>query len=379
MQGNVFGWTWQWLTESDAKILIHQGGTYSGKTYSCMAALCLYAATNSGKVITVTSEDLPALRRNAIRELDKVLTDTPQIAALLRRVGNPPKYQFANGSVIEFVTFDSEADARQGKRDVLFVDECNTVKLDVFTQLELRTTSKVIVAFNPSARFWAHDLKAQRNDVQTIISTYRDNPKVPISIKRGIEAKKETDPEFYRVYGLGLTGRTSNAVYRFKYRRLPLEAEHIAIGLDWGFSQSPTAAVLVSKCDGDYYFKELCYETGLMPNDLHAYLNKWRDLPIIADPASPMANEQLRRLGYYVPPFSKPRVEDSINMMRSLNLCADISSANLIYETNNYVYGKDGRPIKDNDHLLDAARYAIAWYTNFNGSTTKVSRVRGRV
>jgi phage terminase large subunit len=102
------------------KVLINQGGTSSSKTYSIMQLLFYKAVTEHRSVITVAGESLPNLRKGAYRDAENIFADKKYLQSQLKFWNKTERIiYFKNGSLIEFVSFENEQSAKNGKRDYL--------------------------------------------------------------------------------------------------------------------------------------------------------------------------------------------------------------------------------------------------------------------
>jgi len=91
-----------WNYETNAEVIINQGGTGSSKTYSILQVLFLKAIEHAGSVITVAGQDIPNLKRGAIRDAKTIVSNTPEIAQhIVGYNGTDKIYNFKNGSIIE--------------------------------------------------------------------------------------------------------------------------------------------------------------------------------------------------------------------------------------------------------------------------------------
>lgn len=366
---DVFAWHVDALSSSIRNI-IHQGGTSSSKTYSIMQANLLTCLIDKGCLITVTSCDLPALKRGAILDTKNILQDNHIEAALFKWTKGDTELVCTNGSRIEFVSYDKEGKARSGRRDYLFVDEANTVPYRTFKALQIRTRKNITIAYNPSAPFWAHEVLHNRTDTRLIISGYMDNRFCPEEIRKELEEYKDTDSNYYKVYGLGLTGSVEDVVFNVRYAPFPKDLSNfdvLGVGLDWGFAKSPTAGVLVVRQDNTLYMKLILYQHKQLPRDTAIALERYKKYQIVADSASPAANEELYEAGFELLDLKKPRVEDRIRHLQSFDLVIDPSDKEFVREAVGYTYNKQGTtPIKDLDHCWDAAGYVV-WMAGKGG------------
>jgi phage terminase large subunit len=114
-------------------------------------------------------------------------------------------------------------------------------------------------------------------------------------------------------------------------------------------------------------------------DDLRGWLQKTlpQGAQIFADAAEPARIEDLKRVGYRVIPADK-RVTDGILYCKSKRLILD--GGNLIKEAEKYSWEARGgvvydTPVKVDDHLMDAMRYAIYTKATLAGKTAKTIKV----
>ena len=183
--------------ESTADVVVNQGGTSSGKTYSILQVLFLIAATGKN-VITVAGQDIPNLKAGALRDAENILQSSEMLQSCIKSYNKSDRiFYFNNGSVIEFKSYDNSQDAKSGKRDYLFINEANGVSWDVYKELALRTKKRVYIDYNPNSEFWVHENVIGKPNVQTIISDHTHNPFLPDKVREKIEALKEIDYELW--------------------------------------------------------------------------------------------------------------------------------------------------------------------------------------
>lgn len=220
------------------RFLINQGGTSSGKTYTIMQRLVELSIEHNGCVITIAGQDLPNLRVGAMRDLERIIGGSAWLTDWFTENKSGLYWRGKNMSLIEFKSYDDAQDAKNGKRDYLFVNEANGVPYDVFWQLQIRTRRQVFIDYNPSARFWAHEQIIGREDARLIISDHRAN--CFLTEEEHAKIEEIEDKQLFRVYARGLTGRITGLVYTNwdVVDRLP-ELEECKLrcyGLDFGFS-----------------------------------------------------------------------------------------------------------------------------------------------
>jgi phage terminase large subunit len=282
-----------------------------------------------------------------------------------------------NSNVIEFVSLDEPQKIRGRKRHLLFVNEGNELKWEDFFQLNIRTTDKVIIDFNPSEEYhWLYDNIITRPDAEFFVTTYKDNPFLDSNLVAEIERLKEVDETYWRIYGLGQKAQSKLLVFNYEeIGNIPQEARFIAYGLDFGYTQDPTALVSVYLYDDKIYLDEHIYQNGMTNKDIvdvMRSLNIDRRVNIFADSSEPKSINEIHSFGFNVKPTAKgpDSINIGIDMMRRYKIHITTRSTNLIKEFRNYKYiqDKDGkatnRPVDAFNHGIDASRYAI--FNSFN-------------
>jgi phage terminase large subunit len=368
--------------DSPHSIIVHSGGTSSGKTYSIIQYLFTVAAYVPNQVITVAGQDIPNLKKGAYRDAQTIFYSDPfLISQSSFHNKSNREFQFKNGSVIEFNSYADFQDAKSGKRQFLFVNEANGVSYEIFEELQVRTTKKTFIDFNPTARFWAHDKLEHREDVEWFNSTFLDNPFIKDSIQKKIEGYEPTPENIARgtaneyrwqVYGLGEVGRLEGLVFPdFKVTQsFPNDYKWRAWGMDFGYTNDPTTLIEIRLHGGDLYVKEHIYETGLTNPDISLKLTDIgfpKDEKIIADSAEPKSIEELKRKGWRIEGAEKGKdsINQGIDAIKRYNVYIEASSKNLIEEFSSYTWDKDrngnptNKPIDTHNHLIDAFRYAL--------------------
>lgn len=365
-----------WNYSSDADVIINQGGTSSGKTYSILQVLFLraiqYVRTISAPrfVITIAGQDIPNLKVGALRDAKTIVANTHEIADKIDRFNSSNlTFYFKNGAEIEFRSYSNAQDAKSGKREYLFVNEANGISYEVYHELQVRTTKQVFIDYNPNAAFWVHDqliplIDNPESPIKVIrfISNYTHNPFLDDTTIKRIEAMK-SDENLWRVYGLGFTGKVKGLIFP-KWEQVfsfPENANRISFGLDFGFSESQCALTINGEFDRCLYSKQLVYETELGNQELIDKIKSFNvgKMPIFADSAEPKSIAELKKAGLNIMPVNKGG--DSVSFtIKKINEYDAFRVVGLDYlkEVSAYAY-KNGVPVKKNDHLIDATRYYI--------------------
>ena len=358
---------------SGKRIVINQGGTRSGKTFSILQVLCEYCLENinSGAIITIVRKTLPALKGSAYRDFLKIVNDEGWYSEENHNKSEMCYLLF--GNLVEFISVDQPQKIRGRKRNVCFINEANELSWEDFFQLNIRTTDKIILDYNPSEEFhWIYDKLQTREDADFFVTTYKDNPFLEKELVEEIERLEQADENYWKVYGLGQRGVSRDTIYTHwnLCDELPLKGEIFA-GQDFGYNVQ-SALVLCEYYEGSVYVKEMLYETKLTTNDL---VERYKDLgisktiEIYCDSAEPKTIEELIRAGYNARPADKD-VTEGIRKVKSLPLYITKDSVNLLKEIKNYKWKSDvngkvvkdadkDEPVKFADHLCDAMRYGI--------------------
>jgi len=361
--------------DTGCEVLVHN----SGKTYSILQVLMCILAQQPGKVATIVGRDIPNLKVGAIRDFEAIWHSEHEgiryfepIIASYNKTDN--KAIFANGSVLEFKSFDDKHDAQGSRRDYLFINEANGIPYPIADQLMIRTRVRTFIDYNPTAPFWVHDEimgKVERSKYTYIQSTYKNNPFLEDKIIKEIESKEFTDPYWFTVYGRGELGRLEGAVYTNweAVDNIPDGAKFIGYGLDFGFSVDPAAMVGLWRYDSEIYVEQLIYETGLTNQDIAQRLEEMEirtDGIIWADSAEPKSIEEIARAGYRIKPTSKgaDSVRVGIDLLKQFKLNVVRSAVDVTKELQLYQWATDrfgkalNKPVDKHNHAMDAMRYA---------------------
>lgn len=242
----------------------------------------------------------------------------------------------------------------------------------------------------------------------SIFGTYKDNKK---NLDRNTLARyaryKENNPRYYHNQIMGLVSDGGDKKTYYGWRPIPF-GEFLKIdgfqvyGLDFG-DTAPTALVSVKYEDGRFYRHEILYESmraltiryqeelenirgvnndnsiwgkhkGLMTYVFNL-LGIDRDTPIFCDPAQKGIIIELRESGFMAVEAKKDKAANINFINRAMNFYTE-NSINLEHEYNHCYLETDlngnpidGRPIKGNDHLLEASEYAVRGIKDYLGLT----------
>jgi phage terminase large subunit len=257
------------------------------------------------------------------------------------------------------------------------MNEANNIAWEAYHQLAIRTRNAIYIDYNPVREFWAHTELMNDPDAEFLLVTYKDNQALDPAIIREIEkakTKAETSAywaNWWKVYGLGQVGTLQGAIYEDFEVVEGIDvsrAKFVALGLDWGFSNDPTALVAIYRQGDCLLIQELLYSTGLTNQDIADKLRSLgitRAWEIVADSAEPKSIEEIYRLGFNIKPAEKgpDSVRNGIDILKRFKLQVTKDSTNLIKELRSYTWATDkegkntGVPIDSFNHACDAMRY----------------------
>jgi phage terminase large subunit len=357
---------------STADVVVNQGGTSSGKTYAILQVL-FTLALQSKCIITVCGQDIPNLKVGALRDALKICNDSDVIKQQIVSYNKSERvFLFKNGSEMEYNSYDNWQDAKSGKREYLFVNEANGIPYNVYYQLSLRTTKRIYIDYNPDTTFWVHEKVIPKPTTQLIISDHRHNPFLTDKTREKIEGVKETDLNLWKVYARGMTGKVEGLVLKKWYvsKEDFSDKKLIGYGLDFGFTNDPSALIEVRMQDGELWITEIIYQTGLTNPDISNAMERLKvskSSLIVADSAEPKSIEELRRMRWTIDGVKKEK--DSVNfglsLLKGYSINVHADSKNLIKELSSYKWkvDRDGNtlnvPVDDNNHAIDALRYLV--------------------
>jgi len=375
--------------EQGYKHIVNQGGTWSSKTFNNIINLFLIAIREPNASISVTGRSIPFLKRGALLDCKNILS-MPQYKEIEKHIKTYNKservYHFKNGSFIEFPIFQTEGDARGGKRDYLFLNEADSIDYEIAQQLIIRTNKAVFYDYNPSAPFWVHDKIIPREDCKLIISDHRGNQF--LTQDKHDEIENHPDDEWWRVYARGMTGNITGLcfpnwkpIHGDDWKK---DIQETIWGGDFGFTSSKTAIVkihILSKTEvviEEVYYKadsddqtifDVCMAWGY-----NEHLSYWDHNSTDRGGKHEQYVSLLRNRGMQAYLAIKAGKSQQIGMLRKVQIWYTPNSENVAAERARYRFKtftdnegnkhqlnqiEDGTP----NHLMDAIQYGI--YTHF--------------
>lgn len=366
------------------KVVISRGGARSSKSHSLTQFFIERLMNDEPRRILVLRKTQPSLKLSVIPMFYSLLSEYGIYNLVtIEKQNMNIKYK---DSLIHFGGLDDVEKLKSSEWNDIWMEEATEFTFDDYKQLKLRTSApftkernQIHLSFNPIDEH--HWIKQELIDKRTesslieLISTYKDNPFLTRDYVKTLEALERQDPSYFRVYGLGEWGKLENLIYknweviekrdaeRFK------NAEQVVYGLDFGFV-NPSALVRIAVDGQDAYVQEKIYQSGLTTANLVEKMKRVipederKNCMIFADAAEPDRIEEINQGGFWCVPAKKD-VLVGIDTVKRYHLYIDEDSLNVKKELQGYSYRKDNNgvvreePIKFNDHLCDALRYAL--------------------
>jgi phage terminase large subunit len=343
------------------------GGTSASKTISILLWCIQYAQTHNNELISVVSESFPHLKRGSQRDFLNIMEGHGYF-----KDSNWNKtdfvYTFETGSRIEFFSADQPGKVRGPRRDVLFINEANNISYETYTQLEVRTKKIIWLDWNPVQEFWFYSEVKDKDNVDFLILTYKDNEALDPNIVQAIESR-QGNKNWWQVYGLGQLGEVEGKIYKdwAIIDDIPHEARLERYGLDFGYSNDPTAIVAIYRYNGGFILDEITYQKGLSNKQIADVLNNQDKALVIADSAEPKSIDEITSYGVMIQPALKGQgsLSKGIAFVQDQRMSMTKRSLNVIKEYRNYLWqtDKEGKiinvPDVGFDHAMDAIRYAV--------------------
>lgn len=364
-------------------VFVIRGGQGASKTVSILELL-IQALLASTKEISVISSELSKMKRTVIRDYKKIAKDWGVLENGLYNKSES-KHELDNDSYIDFLGADVTDVGKGFRRDIIYINEAD--KMDIDTAVQFISRAKLtIIDYNPDSLFWGDDYINENNfltltfedneflsqsEVDSILDYKQKgfyNPDLPFDLLfKEDNIKSNYWSNKWKVYGLGMVGNLDGVVFDNwqQIDSIPEDARLLGLGMDFGYSNDPTAIVEVWKWNDKRILNEVCYRKGLVNSDIAEYLPS--NVVVYADSAEPKSIEEIKRLGVkLIQGVSKGA--DSINfgiqLMQEQSYLVTKKSVNVIEELQKYTWKKDkktneklNKPIDDWNHAIDAIRY----------------------
>ena len=372
-----------YLSDYSHRYEIYYGGAGSGKSVF-IAQKILFKALNDKRKVLIIRKTLNSQKDSCWRLMLEQL-DQWQVRQYCKVRITDYAIELPNKSVLLFKGLDDSERIKSivGITDI-WIEEATELTEEDYDQLDLRLRARakdlqMFVSFNPISkvnyvyRKWFAETAEVGEDTLIVKTTYKDNRFLPDEYIRSLEKRIHTNPTYYRIYALGEFCSLDKLVYNnwqvedFE----PPKDGKLVVGLDFGFTNDPTAIVAsIVKGDDIYIFREFT-GTGKTNQQIAEIITGmgFAKSTIIADSAEPKSVAEIRRCGIQRIRESqkgKDSIIHGIQRLQGYNIHVHPSCENIIMELENYSWIKDkltgeytNRPVDMFNHSLDALRYSL--------------------
>lgn len=283
--------------------------------------------------------------------------------------------------------------AKNGNITDVWIEEATEITQDDFEIIDDRLRGKlpdglfyqIRLTFNPiNSGHWIKKVFYDRKDknVLTHKSTYKDNAFCDKAYYERMERRKVTDPDGYKVYGLGEWGETSGLIFSNyiveDFNKDDSMFDFITYGQDFGFNHA-NALLDVALKDGEVYIRNEIYEREKTTDEIIKIAEKWNRLPVMyCDAAEPDRIVMWQRAGFNAVGVKKypGSISSSIDWLKQRKIHIHTSCKGTIDEISSWKWRKDRdgnytdmpTPIKDD--AMSALRYSVSEFVE-NDRLTK--------
>lgn len=379
------------IAQSDAPINIWWGAVRSGKTYASLVRFLMEVADGPEGEYCIVARTYDSIKRNLVSQIS-------QLIGADARYYSGKREMHIWGKTINLVGADderSEAKIRGATFSGAYCDEGSILPESVFKMLISRcamNNGKIFVTTNPDSPFhWLkRDYLTDNKDVKDWHFILDDNPELSDVSKEYL--KRQYKGIWSKRFIEGLWVQAEGAIYDMFGEDCLIDypghlAHYYILGIDYG-TTNPCAFVLIGVnlerfpaiwVEDEYYFDSKIQQRQKTDSeymdDLVKFINNRHVTTIYLDPSAVSFRVELRRNGFNNVLEAKNEVLDGTRFVGKylsngrMKVCRKCK--NLIKEFHSYVWDtksiKTGvdKPLKENDHALDALRYAI--YSHFFG------------
>lgn len=365
------------------KYIINTGSSRSSKTYSLLELIHRICENNRNIRATAWRDTKKDCRDTIWKDYQKILSLSGRLR-ISQRNKTEAFYHFPEtDSYFEFHGSDDEEKVHGLTQQVAWINEPYKISKDTFDQIDMRS-DVVFIDWNPKKNHWIDTLSKQDNAI-VIHSTFRDNPFCPEQSRIKILSYEPTpeniangtaDEYMWQVYGLGLKAEKPNRIYRNWVKISVDDFERFQANSYYGtdFGSSNQTATVEVKWDGKdgFLVRQRLYmpsqHFGCSLSEMYDKIGIRRDIPNICDSAVPDSIADLLQNKFRAFPANKRAgsVRSGIEFIQKFKIYYTEDSINLEEEYEGYEWEvingmKLDRPIKKDDHLMDALRYVITF------------------
>ena len=265
--------------------------------------------------------------------------------------------------------------------DICWVEEAQTVSnnsLEILTPTVRKDGSKIVYTYN---RLLEDDPVHNRLVLEGRPNTLILNVNYDIALKYEMmpdvirlemEDDKEKRPSLYKHKWLGEPYGLERQIYRDWQilEEIPHEARLERYGLDFGYTNDPTALVAIYRYNGGFIVDEIAYQKGLSNKQIADILNNIPKVLTIADSAEPKSIDEIGSYGINILAAQKGQgsVNQGIQFVQDQKISVTKRSRNIIAERARYLWKTDNggkiinSPEEVFNHAMDAIRYGFSSY-----------------
>lgn len=376
----VFDALWAAYALTLYNVFVLEGGSRSSKTHSIIQFWIMWAHQNRGRNKRVVVARLRStwIKATVLKDFIDVLKEYNLYEP--KNHNKTDKIYKLFDTEFWFVGLDDSQKIHGLKSDAIWINEAIEASFDDYAQLMQRCEGFAILDYNPSEdEHWIYEKLCKRPKTFYQHSTMLDNRLIPANAKEQILSYEPTEDNYaagtvdkrkWEIYGLGKRAKIEGLVFdSFEIvDRIPEWVKHRYTGLDFGYTQDPTAIGEVGVHDNTIYIDELCYQTKMLSADIIKKLkevNNGRD--IISESADPRLLDEIHNAGFKIYPVEKGKdsVKAGLDKMRTMRLCVTRNSVNAVKELKNYTYKQDkngkwlNEPVDNWNHIIDLVRYVV--------------------
>lgn len=352
-----------------------RGSSRSGKTWDSIDFLILICSLEQKATINIIKESYNSFKTTLYDDFNRRLPDYGLRSPFADKKEVSQFRIF--GNKINLLGADDPSKFHGASCDYFWCNEVLDVSKAVFDQSEQRCRKFWWADYNPKVSDHWFYTQENRPDVGFLKTTFLDNPRISIPEKNKIlsyeptEVNKErgtADDYMWNVYGLGLASTPEGLVFQNVtwIDKFPDDCEKVYYGLDFGYTNDPSALVKIGILRNDLFLESLFYSPTESPEELVPILEKHCGKAAVwADPSGRGMIAVLRRKGFNIMAAKSfpGSIDAGISVMKGKSIHL-VDGPSFRKEQANYKYRTvDGKPTNDPvdgfNHNWDAARGAI--------------------
>lgn len=381
---------YDFLLNCKNKVVVLYGGSGAGKSYTIAQYLLIEKLYKTPARVLVTRKVNPSIRLSVYKlflELLEKYKIPYEEARSIQTIYFP-----LSGAELIFRGMDDPEKIKSAEFNYIWMEEANEFDFDDYQQLKLRLRrpskdiNQLFLSFNP-VMSWIKDFlfdQQAEKDIGILNLTYKDNPFLPSEYIELLKTLETQDDAYYTVYVLGQFAEIGEAIYT-KWEMLnemPTRFDDIVYGVDFGFN-FPSVILEVGLQDNNIYVLREFYETRLTNADLIQVMKKFitnKKRTIYCDPSEPDRIEEMRREGFFATKGDND-VLAGIDFLKSRRIYINPECVHTLKEIRNYSWQKAGtiildKPVKINDHTMDALRYATTGWRRLGSVTKSIATIK---